>query len=229
MAKSIANIPAVEQFIVEAESTNLDKKWKNWLEDFTLYLDATGITQDAQRKAFLLHLNGKNVKNIYRSLQDSEDKFHDVVQKLNDYFQPKKNVTFERYVFKQAKHILSETCEFHDENEEIRDHFVTYCCSKSLKQKLLKETDLTLEKCINIGRSTELAKKQAAQIESVEIERRSSNEIQTETLEEKINNFLLEPILERKLYIPRQKAVNKCVIVVEINMYMDTTKSVKQK
>ena len=75
MAKSIANIPAVEQFIVEAESTNLDKKWKNWLEDFTLYLDATGITQDAQRKALLLHLSGKDVKNIYRTLKDSEDKF----------------------------------------------------------------------------------------------------------------------------------------------------------
>ena len=87
--------------------------------------------------------------------------------------------------------ILAETCQFYDENEEIRDHFVTSCCSKSLKQKLLKETDLTLEKCINIGRSTELVKKQAAQIESVEIERRSSNEIKTETLEEKIDKLFV--------------------------------------
>ena len=73
------------------------------------------------------------------------DKFNDVVEKLNDYFQPKKNVTFERYVFKQAKRIkgeniidyitclriLAETCEFNNDNEEIRDQFVTSCYSKS--------------------------------------------------------------------------------------------------
>ena len=49
----------------------------------------TGITQDAQRKAILLHLSGKDVKNIYRTLNDSEDKFNDIVK---NYFQPEKEL-----------------------------------------------------------------------------------------------------------------------------------------
>ena len=194
MAKNIGNIPAVESFVVEESSTNLDKKWKIWKEDFLLYLDATGVTQDAQRKALLLHLGGKDLKMVYRTLQHIDDNFHAVVTKLDSYFQPKKNVTYERYVFKQVSQnkdelttayitrlrTLAETCEFRNDAEEIRDHFVTSCYSKSLKQKLLKIENLTLDKCIQVGRTTELAKKQAAEMsnkDELETEDREANRL----------------------------------------------------
>ena len=63
MARNISNLPAVEPFIVD-DTQNLDKKWENWREDFSTYLLATGITQEAQKKALLLHLSGKQVKEI---------------------------------------------------------------------------------------------------------------------------------------------------------------------
>ena len=109
MAKTISNIPAVENFIVEEGGANLAKKWNIWKEDFTLYLDATGVTQDTQKKALLLHLGGKDIKSIYRTLKKTEDKYGDVVKSLDDYFEPKKNLTYERYVFKQAKQTKEET------------------------------------------------------------------------------------------------------------------------
>ena len=131
-------------------------------------MDATGVTQDQQRRALLLHLGGKDVKNIYRTLKEDTDNFNNIVTKLDNYFKPKKNIPYEKYVFKQATQnkdentvsyitrlrTLAETCEFHNANEEFRDHFIASCYSKSLKQKLLKEETLTLEKCINIGRKS---------------------------------------------------------------------------
>ena len=54
---------------------NLDKKWGNWREDFSVYLLAPGITQEAQKKALLLHLPGKQVKEIYNTLKEETDGF----------------------------------------------------------------------------------------------------------------------------------------------------------
>ena len=69
MAKSISGLPVLEPFVVESNvTTNLDKKWMDWLEDFKIYLVASGITQDQQKGAVLLHLAGKDIK---RYLQNS--------------------------------------------------------------------------------------------------------------------------------------------------------------
>ena len=60
---------------------------------------------------------------------------------------------------------LSETCEFADKDNEIRDHFIYTCRSKALKTKLLSENDLNLEKLTEIARNMELSKIQAEEIE----------------------------------------------------------------
>lgn len=39
MAKNISNLPALEPFLIhQNESTNLDKMWQKWMEDFDIYL-----------------------------------------------------------------------------------------------------------------------------------------------------------------------------------------------
>ena len=104
MAKALNNIPAIESFVVEkARTTNLSKKWETWKDDFQLFVIASGITNAAQKRALLLHMAGKEVKEIYRSLAKSEDTYEEVIEKLDDYFKPKKNLSYERYVFKKSK------------------------------------------------------------------------------------------------------------------------------
>ena len=62
MAKAIINLPSLlPLFVEEIFTTNLSKKWEEWLDDFNIYLHATGITQ-AQQKVLLLLLAGKDVK-----------------------------------------------------------------------------------------------------------------------------------------------------------------------
>ena len=104
MARSISGLPLLEPFIVESNvTTNLDKKWMDWFEGFKIYLVASGITQDQHKGALSLHLAGKDIRDIYETLREENDIYEDMCTKLNEYFQSKKNITYERYVFKQAK------------------------------------------------------------------------------------------------------------------------------
>lgn len=53
MAKNISNLPALEPFLIhQNESTNLDKMWQKWMEDFDIYLMATGVTQENQKRRY---------------------------------------------------------------------------------------------------------------------------------------------------------------------------------
>ena len=140
-----------------------------------MFLTASGITQDEQKKALLLHLGGKALREVYHSLQAAEDKYKNVVQKLDEYFKPKKNITYERYLFKQVKQSsdesssnyvtrlrrMAETCEFADVSVGIKDNLIVTCASNYLRKKLLRDTELNLEKLLVIARSEEIAKSQA--------------------------------------------------------------------
>ena len=147
------NISSIEHFIVDkSDTTNLSKKWMLWKEDFTLFVEASGVTKDGQKKALLLHVAGKEVKEIYRSLHPvPNDNYQAVIERLDEYFIPKKNLSYERYLFKKAQQEtvedtatyitrlkrLSDSCEYNDAKIEIRDHFIATCKSTKLRKKLL--------------------------------------------------------------------------------------------
>ena len=183
--KVLSNIPVVEQFIIDKSSTtNLSKKWNVWKDDFSLFIMASGITNVDQKKALLLHIAGKEVREIYRAMpanaDNVDDMYDSIIQKLDDYFKPKKNLSYERYVFKEAKQLededaatyitklrtLAESCEYQDINVEIRDQFVVTCQSVKLRKRLLRENELSLEKLQDIARREETTKQQASEIEN---------------------------------------------------------------
>ena len=57
---------------------------------------ATGDTQEAQKKALLLHLAGKDIKEIYKTLKGNDtDQYIAMCEKLDQHFKPKKNITYE--------------------------------------------------------------------------------------------------------------------------------------
>ena len=105
-----------------------------------------------------------NVGATYKSAMDA----------LNNHFEPKKNVAFERHVFRQAiqgtnkpsinfvtrLRKLASTCEFADKNSEIRDQFIDNCFSNLLRRLLLLEPNLTLEQVIGKAQAMELVEKQ---------------------------------------------------------------------
>ena len=113
-------------------------------------------------------------------MQDSENTYDQAITKLNEHFNIKKNIPYERSVFREAKQETNESldqfitrlrklttyCEYgNNVNDEIRDEVIHTCKSTKLQTRLLQEQDLTLEKVQNIGRIMKQSTKQSKNIE----------------------------------------------------------------
>ena len=61
-----------------------------------------------QKKAVLLHLSGREIRDIYKTLKQDDDPYETICQKLSDDFRPRKNLTYERFQFKQTKQNMDE-------------------------------------------------------------------------------------------------------------------------
>ena len=119
----------------------------------------------------LLYLAGKDLKEIYKTLKTNNKEFNTLVDKLTNYFKPTVNVTYERYVFKQAKQgkdesiinfvtrlrSLTETCNLLNISEAVKNQPISaYGSTKLVKideQMVLKEKKLTLDKCMENARN----------------------------------------------------------------------------
>ena len=121
-----------------------------------------GITNDSQKCGLLLHTAGLDVREVYFTLvpDGAEKNYAEKFKVLDDYFNPKANVPFERHLFRQISQSSEETvdqfvcrlreraasCEFGDrEDEYIRDQLIDKCYSAKLRRKFLeKEGSVTL-------------------------------------------------------------------------------------
>ena len=150
------NITQIANFDIHDEN-NLAQRWKKWKQSFEFDLTASGTDSDSQMRALLLHCAGLDVQDIFMHLQDVGTTYKAAMDALNNHFEPKKNVVFERHVFRQAMQgtnkssltvvtrlrKLASTCEFGNPNSEIRDQFIDKC-SNRLRRRLLQEPNLTL-------------------------------------------------------------------------------------
>ena len=177
MAK-VLDIPAVPPFSVEDTAT-LSQRWRKWKKSFEYYLTASGVTDKKQQRALLLHLAGRGVQEIFETLDDTGEDYETAVGKLCAYFEPKKNIPFERHIFRQASQeptetvdafvtrlkTLVKTCEYDKETEMIRDQVIDKCNSSRLRRRLLRESDITLDKVLTIARASEASETQASLME----------------------------------------------------------------
>ncbi len=167
---------------------NVDEAWKKFKQRFELYLKAIEADKksDAQKIALLLTVAGPEVIEVFNTLTFTEEdkgKYDVVVQKLEEYCIPRKNETYERYVFRSRVQrdgenceqfitdlkIKSQTCNFGALKDSlIRDQIVIGISDKKVKERLLREKDLDLEKAIHICQISELAKTQMKTLEQTE-------------------------------------------------------------
>ena len=137
------------------------------------------INGDARQKALLLHLAGERVHDIYDTLAANQDKFSDAKRKLSTYFEPKKNVQYQIYMFRKAVQqpnenldtyctglrILAKNCEFADIDREIKAQLIQCCSSTRLRRRALREPGTSLNDLLEYGRALELSEQQAAGME----------------------------------------------------------------
>ena len=102
------------------------------------------------------------------------------MDKLNQYFAPRKNTSYNRHIFRQEKQKEGETisqfvaklrqltifCDFPAESMDsfIQDQVIDNCSSTKLRTKLVAERDLTLDRMLDIAQAMEASESQSSQI-----------------------------------------------------------------
>ena len=146
-----------------------------------MYSAISGLKEKPEeiQASALLHMVEEDALEVYNTFEFAaaadKMKVKPICDKFQEYCNPRKNVTFVRYKFfthtQGSKGIelyitelktLSQTCEFGTLCDSlIRDRIVCGISSTHLRERLLRETDLSLPKAIDICRATEVSKSQA--------------------------------------------------------------------
>ena len=95
------NITQIANFDIHDES-NLAQRRKNGKQSFEFYLTATDTDNDSQMQALLLHCAEPDVQAIFMHLENLDTTYKAAMNAWNNHFEPKKNVVFERQLFRQA-------------------------------------------------------------------------------------------------------------------------------
>ena len=163
---------------LEIHDSNAADKWRKFLaawENYALATELGGKPQPVQ-VATLLTVIGEDGREVFSTFrdwaQDGDDRrILPVLRKFAEYCQPRKNVPFERYKFnkrtqesgesyeqyKTTLRKLSEACEFDTitPNEILRDRLIFGIYDTKVRERLLRETNLTLIKTDEICRAAE--------------------------------------------------------------------------
>ncbi|XP_072021152.1 uncharacterized protein [Amphiura filiformis] len=162
-------------------------KYENWTffqAQFESYVTATGLDKKSAgvQVATLISLMGKECyQKAYKGLVLTEDDRKDsakIIKALKEYFEPSRNVIYERYIFNtcdQGKLKIDEyvnklrqlaiTCDFGTLSDDlIRDRIVLGVTDHAIRARLLREDKLTLTRAMDMCRTSEIT---AAQLEKL--------------------------------------------------------------
>ena len=167
---------------LDIDSLNLADVWKEWKEAWELYRISSGLHEkdDAIQIATIQSILGTKARRVLKTLPNisgdiTERTVEGILTALETYCVPRKNTTYERYVFRMTiqedrsfdifvtdLRRKAEYCDFGAIKDSlIRDQIVVGINDPKLRQRLLRETDLTLEKAIKLCRITEQSQEQS--------------------------------------------------------------------
>ena len=148
-----------------------------------------GSKESSVRVATFRSVMGKDCLQIFLNLNVGDEiTITSSLSALGNYFLPKRNVVYERYVFNSCIQTpektvdgyvnrlrkLASSCQFGTLTEEIiSDRLVIGIQDTSIKARLLREKDLSLDKPLDMCKSSEITNKQ---LKSLQHESKQSNE-----------------------------------------------------
>ena len=173
---------------LDLDSTRLASKWRRWKEEIELYMDLAMNGKGEQTKTKLfLYLIGSKGREIYETMKfeapPQDRTLQQVIAAFDSYCNPKKNETVERYKFFMRVQdtsepleqfvtdlkLLAASCNFGSLKESlVRDRIICGIRDKQLREELLKDPNLDLERCLNVCRVAELSKERRKALEDGE-------------------------------------------------------------
>ena len=163
---------------LEIHDPQAAEKWKKFKRAWINYALATGLNSkdEAVQVATLLTVIGEEAREVFFTFtgwttEGDEAKIGPVLAKFEEYCQPRKNIPFERYRFNRrsqepgetydqyctALRKLGESCDFQSitPDEILRDRLVFGISDSKVRERLLRESKLTLAKTDEICRASE--------------------------------------------------------------------------
>ena len=182
MAIPIAAVQPIAAFDPHGDQNSVAQRWEKWIRSFELFSTATGCKGDKQKRHLFLHTAGTEVQDIFFTLTATGDDYKTAKEKLDDYFSPRKNTSYNRHTFRKEKQKEGESvsqfttglrqlatlCDFPAESIDdfIRDQIIDNCISQKLRTKLLAVADLTLPRTLELAQAMEASESQSRQISS---------------------------------------------------------------
>ena len=166
-------------------SSNLSDSWESFKQSFDIYSDALELSAKSQKTQIgvLLHCIGKRGQQIFQTLTfdppEDKDTYKKVVEKFDAEFSPRKNVTYERFKFNTCSQAsgqciedyitelrkLSSSCEFGTLcSSLIMDRLVCGINNNAVRERLLRQTNLTMNQAIEICKTAEAVETQIKDI-----------------------------------------------------------------
>ena len=199
---------------------NIVENWRKWKQRWVLYAKASGVDskdEETQCTVFL-HTMGEEVLEVYDTFTFTEEeanKIEPLVARFEAYCSPKKNITYERYLFFSCTQnsrtidtfvtdLRMKTCEFGTLHDSlIKDRIVCGIDNNSVRERLLRNTELTLQVAINTVRAAETSKTQ------IETLTNSALEAATINLGRKQNQKTKPPLRHQPPKLTKQKQSKK--------------------
>ena len=142
------------------------EKWIGLVEN---YMIAINVKDPKQKKSIVLHILGSDIQNVYENLPAVDNTITDAYEimkaKLTDYFKPKVNKVVERHIFNmmtyEGKGVPAYVAKLRTQagkcgypaseiDNHIRDKLVSTCPSGKVRENMLKEEELSLDRAIKI-------------------------------------------------------------------------------
>ena len=177
------NIPHPGPFSITSDPNTVAERWKTWIGRLEFYLAATEVTDQKLKVNILVAVAGEEVYDIITNLPEDvkKDSYNEAKAALNDYFAPKANVTYARYLFVSSKYEEGESpdafvtklrkaakaCDFNTRcstEDRITDQLVLRIPNQEIRRKLLQQKDLKLDKALEIIKSMLAVDSQAQDI-----------------------------------------------------------------
>ena len=153
--------------------------WKRWIKRFEMYLVAAGLDKESEPRkvSLLLHCIGESSIDVStaQGIDVSKDTLAEAIKKLKEFMEPTRNVVYERYKFFARiqeedepvdnfvadLRVLASTCEFGDQTDSlIRDKIVLHGNDERVRERLLRDSSLTMNSAIKMVRAAEQSTKQ---------------------------------------------------------------------
>lgn len=182
--RTVREGPRQQQPIFQFEAFDRTKTtWSRWVERFQLALEIFGADR-ARRKKYVLHFMGSETYNVLcdRIYPKTPNQllYKEVVDTLQEYFDPVPNEILENYRFHLCKQKEEQSCDdFIKElrrlsahcnfgaylETALRNQFVFGLKNNHMRVRLLEKKDLTLEKAVETVKAMEMSSKGGAEIQ----------------------------------------------------------------